>query len=131
MMAKLLMIALGGAVGSLLRYGIAGLVQRLTGGTFPAGTLAVNIIGCLAIGIVGGWLTGPYILRDEYRVLILVGLLGSFTTFSTFGWETLELLNEHQFLRAGANVLLHNGLGLAGVWIGYRLATRWIESGAI
>lgn len=129
-MLKLAMIALGGAAGALLRYGIAGLVQRLSGGTFPVGTMTVNIIGCLAIGIIGAAVTGPYIIREEYRALILIGLLGSFTTFSTFGWETFELINERQLLRAGANILLSNALGLAGVWLGYRLAVRWMETGA-
>ncbi len=130
MIAKLAMIALGGAVGALLRYGLAGLVQRMVVGTFPVGTLAVNVLGCMAIGIIGAWAAGPYLVREEYRALIFIGLLGSFTTFSTFGWETFELINSRQFLRAGANVLLSNGLGLAGVWIGYRITTRWLAMGA-
>ncbi|MBI4719236.1 MAG: fluoride efflux transporter CrcB [Planctomycetes bacterium] len=123
-MTKWLLIGAGGAAGSMLRYALAGLAQRLAGGSFPVGTLLVNVTGCLAIGFLGAALTGPYVIREEYRIALLVGLLGGYTTFSSFGWETLALLNDGQMARATANVLLCNGLGLAAVWLGYRLAER-------
>ncbi len=122
-MLNLLFIALGGAIGALLRYGISGWVQRGTGSTFPWGTMAVNMIGCFVIGLCGALLAGPY-LREEYRPFILIGVLGSFTTFSTFGYETFELVNDGQFARAGLNILLSNLVGLAAVWIGYRLTEQ-------
>ena len=130
MLVKLAMIAIGGALGSLLRYAVAGLVQRWSGDTFPVGTLVVNVVGCLAIGVFGALLAGPYIVKPDTRAFVLIGLLGAFTTFSTFGWETFELINEKQFMRAAVNVFLSNGLGLAGVWLGYRLAERWFGLGA-
>jgi fluoride exporter len=121
---KLIFIAGGGAAGSVLRYLVAGWGQRLTPGAFPMGTLLVNLSGCLLIGYVGAALAGPVIVRDEYRLAVLVGLFGGFTTFSTFGYETFGLLAERDWARAALNLALSNGLGIVGVWIGYRLAER-------
>src|SRR3990172_12184263 len=123
-MTKLLFIAVGGAIGSVLRYSVGGWAQRLTQGSFPVGTLAVNLCGCLAIGFLGALLAGPWLVREEYRFGILVGLLGGFTTFSSYGWETFALTNEGQFGMALANVLLSNGFGLLAVWAGYRVAEK-------
>ena len=129
MLTKLLFIALGGSVGAVLRYGLTGLAQRLADGTaiegFPVGTLAVNLLGCLLIGGLGAYFAGPHLVREEYRAFLLVGLLGAFTTFSTFGWETFELVNDRQLGLAGLNILLSNAIGLAGVWIGYRLVEHF------
>lgn len=131
-MTKLLLIAGGGAAGSVLRYLVAGWGQRLAAGvlpgfpTFPLGTLLVNVAGCLGIGLLGGLLSGPALLREEYRLALLVGLFGGFTTFSTFGWETLGLAGDGEWAPALWNVLLHNALGLAAVWLGARLAARWM-----
>jgi len=124
-MVKLIMIAAGGAFGTLLRYLVAGWGQRLSSGSFPTGTLTVNVTGCLLIGFLGALFAGPYLVRDEYRVAVLVGVLGSFTTFSTFSAETFALLNDRQVGYAVVNVLLSNGLGFIAVWFGYRLAERW------
>ncbi|MHC4989358.1 MAG: fluoride efflux transporter CrcB [Planctomycetota bacterium] len=125
-MTKILLIAGAGAIGALLRYGIAGLVQRWTNGPLPYGTLVVNVLGCVLIGVIGSVLAGPYLVRPEWRAAILIGLLGSFTTFSTFGWETFELSRDGAFGWAILNIVLSNGLGLAGVWAGYRLTEHWI-----
>lgn len=129
-MEKLLMIALGGGLGSVLRYLLAGWVQgarQQDSVSFPVGTLAVNTIGSLMIGVLAAlFISGPYLMREEYRVAVLIGLLGGFTTFSTFSYETLELLNDSQWARAGMNILLTNALCLAAVWIGYRLADYWV-----
>ncbi len=124
-MTKLLMIAGGGAVGAVSRYYLAGWAQSLTRGTFPVGTLTVNVLGCLLIGMLGAFFGGPHLVRQEYRLLMMIGLLGGFTTFSTFGLETVTLINEGQFTQAGLNVLLSNGLGLLAVLFGYR-ATQWL-----
>jgi CrcB protein len=124
-MMKFVLIAVGGGVGAVLRYLVAGWGQRLTEGSFPLGTLIVNVIGCLAIGFVATLMTGPAIVREEYRFAILVGLLGGFTTFSTFGYETFALLAERGWLQAGGNVVASNVLGLSAVWIGHRLAILW------
>ncbi len=123
-MTKLAFIALGGAGGSVLRYACAGWVQRASGGLFPVGTLTVNVVGCLAIGFFGMALSGPVLMRDEYRLALMVGLFGGFTTFSSFGWETFSLINDGEWWRAGANLMMSNGVGLLAVWVGYRLGER-------
>ncbi|MCC7146335.1 MAG: fluoride efflux transporter CrcB [Phycisphaeraceae bacterium] len=119
-MTRWLLIFLGGGAGSLLRYALAGLVQKLSPGSFPLGTLIVNVAGCAAIGILASLFTGPVLIRDDYRFAILVGILGGFTTFSTFSWETIALSNSGQMALAWANILLSNGLGLAAAWLGNR-----------
>jgi len=88
--------------------------------------MLVNIIGCLLIGFLNKAFTGVLLVREEYRLALTVGMLGGFTTFSTFGWETFSLLNDKQYAHAAANVLLSVALGLAAVWLGYRLAERWL-----
>lgn len=123
-MHKILLIAGGGALGSVLRYLIAGWIQKASNGAFPLGTFVVNLSGCLAVGFLGMILTGPILMREEYRIAILVGILGGYTTFSSFGRETFLLLADGQTGLALANVLLSNVLGLAGVWLGHRVGER-------
>jgi CrcB protein len=125
LVVRLLFIAAGGALGALLRYGVSGLVQRMAGGTFPAGTLAVNLIGCVTIGLVAGVLAGPPVIRVEHREFILVGVLGALTTFSTYSLETFNLLDGRAYGLAACNVLLSNVLGLAATWLAYRLSTAY------
>ncbi len=125
-MTKVLWVALGGGVGSVLRYLVAGVAQQLTASSFPAGTMIVNVIGCFAIGLVGSALAGPILVREEVRLAVLVGLLGGFTTFSSYGWETFALANDGEVARALGNVLLSNALALPAVWIGYRAAQSWL-----
>ncbi|MBN2211793.1 MAG: fluoride efflux transporter CrcB [Sedimentisphaerales bacterium] len=122
-MLRLLLIFLAGGCGCLLRYALSGWIQRLSSSSFPVGTLAVNIIGCVVIGFLMSLFTGPVLLREAYRLAILVGLLGGFTTFSTFGYETISMTTEGLFGLAALNLLLSNGLGLAAAWLGMRLAT--------
>ena len=121
-MTKWLLIAAGGSFGSISRYALQGWVQRATNTSFPLGTLAVNLIGCALIGFLTATFTGPKLIREEYRIGIIVGILGGFTTFSTFGWETFSLTNDRQFAFAAINVVLSCGLGLLAVWAGYRAA---------
>jgi CrcB protein len=121
-LSRLAFIALGGGLGAVARYLLAGAGQRLTDGPFPVGTLLVNLTGCLLIGFLGSILTGPAIVREEYRLMLLVGFLGGFTTFSTFGYETLALMSDREWWWAGANVVLSNAVGLLAVWVGHRLS---------
>ena len=121
---KLCLIGIGGGLGSILRYVLGRWVQSLAGAGFPLGTLVINVTGCFAIGFLSIMLGPPRLVREEYRLAILVGILGGYTTFSTFGYETFTSLNDRQFVRAAANVLLSVGVGLPAVWIGYRLAER-------
>jgi CrcB protein len=123
---KWLLIAIGGAVGSMARYGTGSLLLRLTERTlFPWGTLAVNLIGCLIIGYLNG-LLDDRLIRPEFRFLLVIGLLGGYTTFSTFGWETAAFLRERQYLYLAYYVLANNLLGVALVMLGYGLSRRHI-----
>jgi CrcB protein len=121
---KLLLIGIGGGFGSILRYMLGRWIQALAGPDFPLSTLVINVSGCFAIGFLSIMLGPPRLVREEYRLAILVGILGGYTTFSTFGYETFMLLGSRQFAWAWANVLLSVGVGLPAVWIGYRLAER-------
>ena len=125
-----LLIGLAGGVGSILRYLVGGWAQSITagwsltmGGVFPVGTLTVNVVGCFVIAALNVALVTPF--PPIYRMAILVGLLGGFTTFSSFGFETLSLMNDGQWGLVIANVVLSNGLGLTAAWLGYHLAQRW------
>lgn len=124
-MNKLILIFIGAGLGGVLRYAVSGWVHVLAGESFPTGTLVVNLIGCFGIGFLGAALSGPLIVREEYRIAILVGLLGGFTTFSTFGLETQRLLEEGSLALAAANAGLSLGGGLLGVLLGLALG-RWI-----
>ena len=122
-MSRLLLVGLGGFLGSASRYLLGGLVQRAAPDVlFPIGTLAVNVIGCLGIGLLAGLAETRGVFGPEVRVFLMIGVLGGFTTFSTFGYETFQLLRDVQVLPAVANVLLQVGLGLPAVWAGYVLA---------
>lgn len=125
-MFKLALIFLGSGFGGVCRYALSGCVQRLGSGRFPVGTLAVNVIGCLLIGFLTAAFMGRVLIREEYRVAMIAGLLGGFTTFSAFGMETFALLNDGQIARALTNVAVSVGVGLTAVWIGYRAAEYWL-----
>jgi fluoride exporter len=123
-MIKLLLIAVFGGVGSLLRYLVTGWCQKLANGSFPLGTLCVNVVGCLLIGLLGALFFGPYLIREEYRLALMVGLLGGFTTFSSFAFETLTLASGGELGLALGNIVLSNVLGLLAAWAGYRFGVK-------
>ena len=120
-MSAWLGVILGGAVGSALRYGVALAMGNKLGPEFPYGTLTVNVLGCLLIGCLGALFTGPWAAREELRLAVLVGGLGGFTTFSSFGLETLGLVNAGRWSAALIYVTVSNLGGLFAVWIGSRL----------
>lgn len=124
-MTKALLVGMGGFVGSIARYLLGGWVQDLTRGTFPYGTLAVNVLGCFVIGALSELAEALAFLSPEQRAFIFVGVLGGFTTFSAFGNETLNLLREADWARALANVLAHVVLAIGAVWLG-RATAHWI-----
>ncbi|WP_038058721.1 fluoride efflux transporter CrcB [Thermus amyloliquefaciens] len=119
-MERYLLVALGGALGSLLRYGLGAWVQALTGPSFPYSTLLINALGSLLIGLVIR-LSLEGALSGEGRIFLAVGVLGGFTTFSTFSYETLALLQDGEVWRALVYVLASVVLGLFLVLLGYRL----------
>lgn len=102
-----LSVALGGAAGAVLRYGLSGWLHSLTGLLFPIGTLAVNVAGSFVIGLVLQLSTDRFLLSVEMRLLLTTGLCGGLTTFSTFSYETLTLLEEQQWGAAAGNVTLN------------------------
>jgi len=114
-------IAIAGAVGTLCRYGLGRWVLSLTGGTFPWGTLAVNVTGCLLIGVVAGMVEREALVSPVIRLAVIVGFLGGFTTFSSFALEGYSLAHSHDWLAAGAYVVLSNVTGFLAVWAGHRL----------
>ena len=120
-MLRFVLIFLGSGIGGVGRYALGGWVQRYGNGAFPLGTLVVNLIGCLLIGFLTVVLSGRLLVGDDYRVGLIVGVVGGFTTFSAFGIETFTLFQQGQFTRAGAYVAASIGIGLACVWIGYRI----------
>lgn len=122
-MRQILLVGLGGFLGSVSRYLVAGWTHRLWPlTTFPVGTLAVNVLGCWLIGLLAGLAEVRQLLGTDARLFLLIGVLGGFTTFSTFAYETLALTRDAEFFRPFANVLLQVVLGLGAAWLGYALA---------
>jgi CrcB protein len=123
-MKMILFIASGGAIGAVMRYGASVGVYALLGRGFPYGTLFVNVAGSLLMGVLSVIMLDRVIVDPEWRAAILVGLLGSFTTFSTFSIETLNLLEQGDMMKAVANIALSIILCLAAVWIGVILGRQ-------
>ncbi len=121
MLHKLLWLALAGALGTLARYGLAGLVHRVDGISFPWGTLVVNITGCFLAGLIWTLFENRWPVTADTRIVILIGFLGAFTTFSAFMLETGELARSGEWLYALANIGLQNVLGFAALFAGITL----------
>jgi|SRR5665213_309857 len=120
-------VALGGALGSVGRFWLSGLIANRFGSTFPWGTIIVNVTGCLVIGFFntatgteGRWLVSP-----TARTFFMIGICGGYTTFSSFSLQTLNLVNDGEWLYATANILFSVVLCLLGVWLGFLLANHF------
>ena len=127
-MTTLLAVALGGALGAVSRYLASGWLQDLANGFFPWGTLGVNVAGSFVLGFSLVWLQGT-VASAEMRALITIGFLGSFTTFSTFSYETMAMLRDGQWLRAGGYSLGSLVLGLLAVGAGAAIASGILGTG--
>ncbi|MDE2058700.1 MAG: fluoride efflux transporter CrcB [candidate division NC10 bacterium] len=125
-MGKVLLVGIGGFLGSVARYLVSGYIQDRTGEIFPFGTLAVNVIGCFVIGGLSELAEARGFLSPEARALVVIGVLGGFTTFSTFGNETVNLLRDGEWAFAAINLLTHAVLAIGAVWVGRTTAhTVW------
>ena len=119
-MSTYLWIALGGALGSVARYGCSSLAARWIGETFPWGTIIVNVVGSFIIGLFAT-LTGPdgrLIASPDARQFVMVGLCGGYTTFSSFSLQTLNLVRDGELAQAGGNIVISVAACLAAVWLG-------------
>ena len=121
MAAKIFLIAISGAVGTLARFGLSGLVQASYKGNLPLGTFVVNMIGCLLFGFIWTISEEKLAISGEARLIILVGFMGAFTTFSTFAFETTALIRDSQWLMAAGNILAQNIIGIVFLFIGIAL----------
>jgi CrcB protein len=119
---KILLVGLAGFVGTLCRYWLAGTLARRYGEALPWGTLAVNVAGCFLAGLLFFTLRERFAAGETAQAVVLVGLLGGFTTFSSYGLQTFALLRDGEFAYAALNVAVSNLLGLLMVWAGYALA---------
>ena len=122
---RILLIALFGALGTLARYGLQGLVQIRSGATFPYGTLLINLTGCFLLGWIGQLTLNRLLVSADLRVAIAVGFFGGYTTFSSFGWETAKMLEDGEWLRAATYVSASVIAGLLLSVAGIRLANRF------
>lgn len=140
MWRQIMLVMLGGAVGSALRFSVSDWLQRSVGGDFPYGTVAVNLIGCTIIGVIGALtktplgadsstfeLTGEPLLSQSTRLILMVGLLGGFTTFSSFGLEMFYLIEKGQLAKAAVNLTVSAGLGLTMLWLAHRITEKCVQ----
>jgi CrcB protein len=116
------LIGIGGIVGANARYLVSVWAARRIGASFPHGTLIVNLSGSLLLGFVATWIVGRVVYEREIQLLVSIGFLGAYTTFSTFAFESVGLLRRRAYVLATANVLGSAVLGLLGAWIGAMVA---------
>jgi CrcB protein len=122
-MLKIFLVGGGGFIGAIIRYAVGGWVHNtLDNPWFPYGTLVVNALGCILIGVLSGLAEARSVFSPEARVFLFIGVLGGFTTFSSFAYETFSLSRDSEYLAASINVFGQLFLGLMGVWLGNSLA---------
>lgn len=122
-MINAVLVGVGGFAGVIFRYSLGWIIHRKAPeATFPYGTLVVNLIGCLFIGVIAGLIESRNLFSPELRRFALIGLLGGFTTYSTFAYETFSMILNAEYLRAFSNVSIHVVLGIIFVWAGYSIS---------
>jgi CrcB protein len=122
---RLFLVAMLGAIGTLARYGLQGFIQVRVGGTFPYGTLLINLTACFLVGLIGQLTLNRMVISPDWRMAIAVGLFGGYSTFSSFGWETAKMLEDGEWLPATMYVAASVIAGLLLSVAGIRLANRF------
>ena len=115
---NVLLVFVGGGIGATARYGLQGLIYRYSGAAFPYGTLAVNVLGCLVIGFLMSIFEGRIVINQSVRLFLAIGILGGFTTFSSFSYETMMLLREGSYGAGMVNIFGTMVSCLAATWLG-------------
>jgi CrcB protein len=121
---RIFLLIVFGALGTLARYGLQGWVQTKTSPGFPTGTMAVNLSGCFVLGFIAQYTLNHLVISPEWRMAITIGFFGAFTTFSSFGWETIKMLEDGEWMNAGLYVGSSVVFGLMLVLAGIKLANR-------
>jgi len=121
MAKKIILLSLAGAIGTLARYGLSGFIQRSSGAAFPWGTFVVNMTGCFLAGLFWSLSDSRWAVSGETRIIVLIGFLGAFTTFSAMILETGMLLRSTEWAAATANLAIQNGVGLVVLLAGMAL----------
>ncbi|HEX8494053.1 MAG TPA: fluoride efflux transporter CrcB [Pyrinomonadaceae bacterium] len=121
-MMKIMLIGLAGLIGTLSRYWLASVVARRYGETFPTGTLVVNVIGCFLAGLLFYLMQERFQANQTMQAVVMIGLLGGFTTFSAYGLQTFTLLRDGELVLAALYLFASNTIGLLMVWAGYTVA---------
>jgi CrcB protein len=122
---RITLIAIFGAIGTLVRYGLQWILQVRTGATFPYGTLLINLTGCFFLGLIGQFTLNRVMISDDLRIAIAVGFFGGYTTFSSFGWESAKMMEAGEWVRASAYVASSVIVGLLLSVAGIRLANKF------
>jgi fluoride exporter len=118
MFRNYLYVFFGGGLGASLRYWMSGIIPRYTGNQFPYGILIVNILGCFFIGFLMSAMEERFLINPSLRVFLTIGILGGFTTFSTFSYETVAMMRDGEFFRSSLYIGLSLALGLGGTHVG-------------
>jgi CrcB protein len=118
---QIVLLSVAGVAGTLARYWLSGFVQRLCGAGFPWGTLAVNVVGCLLFGFFWTLAEERLLISPQTRVIVLIGFMGAFTTFSSYAFETAQLLSGAEWYQALANIAVENVVGIVAVFLGFAI----------
>lgn len=118
---RIAMLAVFGIAGTLARYGLAGVIQNRVGAGFPYGTLTVNVVGCFLLGVVGKFSLNHIAVSPDWRVALTVGFFGAFTTFSTFSWETISMIEDGEWMKGALYVAASVVVGLIVMIAGMRI----------
>ena len=128
---QMLIVAVGGAIGSVARYRLSGwVVHQTVDWRFPLGTFVVNVLGCLMVGLLAGLAVKEDVFSSNARLLLFTGLMGGFTTFSAFGLETFYLLRRGEYWIAGSNMVLSMAVGLLALFAGFQLIAHYAAASA-